>query len=329
MAGVVFVFVREDASDAETLAEAFDAAGYSITGSDANSEALSVVLWSRAAQRSPAFQRAAEQALRAGKAIIASLAAPPSREHVFNAPVVDLSGWSGEDGAALDPLFDAADRIAHAARPDVIVLPARPVYEDAQFTELPLQIASVEYERANRRSWEAPIPTGMLRPMRGEPPQKLGAPSPRRDFRRMSRRRPNARAHAAVAFAVIALIGGGVFALSANPTPEAAPVRTAQDGGVQGGSVSLTSASAGAMGLEDVAPKESPPLFEPAPQRGHAGLEPPSARTIRRAAYAPRRTQRDDRAAYQAPVLIPESITADLDARAPVLVAEHANGPRS
>jgi hypothetical protein len=58
-------------------------------------------------------------------------------------------------------------------------------------------------------------------------------------------------------------------------------------------------------------------------------LEPPSARTIRRAAYAPRRAQRDDRAAYQAPVLIPESITADLDARAPVLVAEHANGPRS
>ncbi len=328
MSGVVFIFVREDAGDAETLAEAFDAAGYSITGSDANGDALSVVLWSRAALRSRAFQHAAEQALRAGKAIVASLAAPPSCEQVFNAPVVDLSGWRGEAGAALDPLFDVAASIAHPVRANVIALPARPVYEDAEFTEPLLRITSEQDERIERarRSWEAPISTEMLRPTRDAPPPKLGAPSPRRDFRRMSQRRPNVRAPAAVAFVMIALIGSGVLALSANPAMEAptAPVRVAQDGGV-----SLTTASAGAIGLEDVAPDEIPPLFEAAPQRGHAGLEPPSARNIRRAAYATRRTLRDDRAAYQAPGLIPESIAADLDARAPVLVAEHANGPRS
>jgi len=51
--------------------------------------------------------------------------------------------------------------------------------------------------------------------------------------------------------------------------------------------VSLTSASAEAMGLEDVAPTERERMFEPPVQVGHAGFEPPSARTARRASYQP------------------------------------------
>ncbi|MEZ5962199.1 MAG: hypothetical protein R3C30_17505, partial [Hyphomonadaceae bacterium] len=97
MAGVVFVFVREDASEVEMLAEAFDAAGYGISGND--SAELSVIVWSRRALRSEGFRAAAERALRSGKAVVAALFAPPPREAVFNAPVIDLSRWNGVDEA--------------------------------------------------------------------------------------------------------------------------------------------------------------------------------------------------------------------------------------
>jgi hypothetical protein len=103
MAGVVFIFVREDASEVETLAEAFDDAGYAITGSQ-NAE-LCVVVWSRRAMRSETFRAAADNAFRTGRAIVAALFAPPSREEVFEAPVVDLSQWDGVDTLPLTPLF--------------------------------------------------------------------------------------------------------------------------------------------------------------------------------------------------------------------------------
>jgi hypothetical protein len=315
MAGVVFVFVREDASEAEALAEAFDAAGFSITGKSLGDEALAVVIWSRKALRSRAFKDAAERALCSGRAVIASLTTPPPRESVFDAPVIDLSAWDGEDDAALDPLFEAADEIARPAPSNVIVLPARPVYEDAEFVELAPQITSCESERIRRmrRSWEAPIPTHMLRPVREAPQEKLGAPSPRRDFRRLRVKEGHPRVHAVLAFAVIALLGGGVIAMNAANAPSSAPrAAVAKTQIVDAGAVSFTSASADAAGLDDVAPLEATPLFEPAPQVGRRGLEPPSARRIRRASHAQRYPPGDDRAAYEPPRVLPEDVSAEL-----------------
>ncbi|MGQ0532289.1 MAG: hypothetical protein ACT4OF_06315 [Caulobacteraceae bacterium] len=327
MAGVVFVFVREDASEAETLAEAFDAAGYSITGSGAEEEALSVVVWSRAALQSRAFKHAAERALLSGRVVVASLIPPPPRENIFDAPAIDLSVWDGDDGAALDPLFEAVDEILHTAGANVIALPFRPVFEDAEFTELSLDSAEDERAERARRAWEAPIPTEMLRTVRQAPaPRKRGASAPRRDFRRVSQRKPASHVHAALAFAVIALVGGSMFAvrIAPDPTPQmrAAPTRSEPNM-----AVSLTSASADAAGLEDVAAMERPPLFEPAPQRGVVGVEPPSASAARR---APRRSVQRDRAEYQPPALIPDAIAADIGTGpAPIIVAEHPGGPRS
>jgi hypothetical protein len=284
MAGVVFVFVREDAREAEALAEAFDAAGFSIGGDTSDEGALAVVIWSHKAMRSPAFKHAAERALRSGRAVVASLITPP-HDAVFGAPVVDLSAWDGEDDAALDPLLEAAEDIGPPAA-NVIVLPARPVYEDAEFVEAAPQLASGDSERL-RRAWEAPIPTHMLREA---PSAKSGAPAPRRDFRRLSEKQRHPRVHAALAFAVIALAGGGVLAMQVARAPAPAVAER-----VEAGAVSFTSASADAAGLEDVTP------IEPAPQVGRRGLEPPSARQIRSAAHAPRYARGDDRPANQAP----------------------------
>lgn len=281
MAGVVFVFVREDAGEAETLAEAFDAAGYAITGNAAAE--LCVVIWSRRALRSDAFRVAAERALHSGRAIVASLFAPPPREAVFDAPVIDLTEWDGVDDAALDPLFEAADDIVHPIEASVIILPSRPDYEDAEFTETPLLLTNLADERAKaaRRSWEAPIPTHMLRPVPEEPPAepKLGAPLPRRDFRRIGAKRVQSRAHGALVFAVIAMIGGGAFIVSVAANT-ASYLRAERSKTEMAGGVSLTSASTDAIGLEDIAP-EAPA------QIGRRGIEPPSARTVHRAAYEP------------------------------------------
>jgi hypothetical protein len=279
MAGVVFVFVREDASEAETLAEAFDDAGYCIAGSE-NAE-LYVVLWSRRALRSTAFRAAAERAMRSRRAIVAGLFAPPSRDAVFDAPVVDLTEWDGVDGAALAPLLDAADALLHPTQADVIILPSRPIYEDAEFSETTLMITSADSGRtsATRQAWEAPIPTRMLRPVRDETPAapKLGAAAPRRDFRRLGKRRKqSARAHAALAFAAIALLGGG--ALVASVTAKTVAHLRASANTEMSSGVSLTSASEDAFGLEDIAPDA------PA-EAGHRGAEPPSARTVHRAGH--------------------------------------------
>jgi len=254
MAGVVFVFVREDASEVEMLAEAFDAAGYAITGND-NAE-LSVIVWSRRALRSESFCVAAERALRSGKAVVAAIFAPPPREAVFDAPVIDLSQWNGVDEAALDPLLRAADDIVHPIEAHVIVLPADPAHVVIP-RRAPLLIASEDV---------APP---------AEP--KLGAPTPRRDFRSVGARRSHAREHAALAFLLIAMVSGGavVVSVAANTASYMQAERAKPE---QGGGVSLTSASNDAIGLEDIAP-EAPV------QTGRRGIEPPSA--VHRAAYEP------------------------------------------
>ena len=279
MTGVVFVFVREDASEVETLAEVFDEAGYSITGSD-NAD-LCVVVWSRRALRSETFRAAAERAFRTGRAIVAALFAPPAREDVFAAPVIDLSQWDGVETSALAPLFEAADDILHPVELSVIALPSRPAYEEAEFTEAPLMIAAPR--NVARDAWEAPLSTKILRAVREAPAAapKLGVAEPRRDFRRAGRqRRQQGRAHAALTFALIAIVSGGAFVVSVAANTASYMRHSAQAKTELSGGVSLTAASAEAVGLRDIVP-EAPA------QIGHRGVEPPSARTVRRASYEP------------------------------------------
>jgi hypothetical protein len=279
MAGVVFVFVREDASEVETLAEALDEAGHAITGSE-NAE-LCVVVWSRRALRSAAFRAAADNALRTGRAIVAALFAAPTRDDVFGAPVVDLSQWDGVDPSALDPLFMAADDMLHPIEVKVIALPSRPVFEDAEFTEAPLMITSgAPKKSAARQAWEAPLPSKILRAVHDEPlaEPKLGAAKPRRDFRRVGARRQEGRPHAALAFAVIAILGGGAFVASVAANTAFYVQNAEQAKAEVGGGVSLTSATADAVGVQDIVP-EAPA------QWGRRGVEPPSAH---RAVYDPR-----------------------------------------
>mgnify|MGYP007130730105 CR=1 FL=1 len=87
MAGVVFVFVREDASEVETLADVFDDAGYSITGSE-NAE-LRVVVWSRRALRSETFRAAADNGRRVDNIRSHEARAQERQEDVVAAARVD------------------------------------------------------------------------------------------------------------------------------------------------------------------------------------------------------------------------------------------------
>ncbi len=331
MAGVVFVFVREDASDVEQLAEAFDHAGYFISGSDSADDSLNVVVWSRAAMRSAAFRATADRALRSKRVVVASLVAPPHRDQVLGVPCVDISAWNGEDDSGLASLFEALLDVVHPARANVIALPA-PVYIDAEFTGTPLQITTAEGDSVSRAraAWEAPIPASMLRPVHDDvrpeesPQPKLGAPSPRRDFRRLYRQSHN-RANAALVFAVVALIGGAGFALNAlaTITTPLAAQHVAVTQQMASGGVSLMSASAEAIGLEDVVPVEPSRLFEPGRQIGHAGVEPPSARSVRRVPYAARR-------AAEGRILAPAVTHAPESQPAPISVAERVrSGPMS
>jgi hypothetical protein len=395
MVGVVFVFVSDDASEAEALADAFDDAGYPISGADAVGEALSIVVWSRAALRSSAFRNAAARALHSDRVIVASLIAPPDRARVLGAPVVDLSAWSGEDDRALDPLLDAAHGILYPAQPSVIALPPSD-YEDAEFVEHSAPVLS-QAERVERamRAWEAPIPTEMLRPPRQrvsapeaalelveivdagpekrakprprpaptprdvseqervsaamariaaemarteadnepddepdeQPKRKRGVANPRHDYRRAQPpRQPNSRAPGAIALGFVVLVGVSALTTRLNMPPAPA---TSQFDLASDASMSLTTVTAGASELEDYAPEERPPLFEPRPY-----AEPASAtsgrRTVRRArraapspeamvqhaAYVPQRETSSDQAEpvqWQIPVLIPEAIVAELD----------------
>lgn len=287
MAGVVFIFVREDASDVEALADAFDRAGYAVGDSEA--DALNIIVWSRSAMRCDAFRSAANHAAQTGRVVVASLIATPPRDFSNGASIVDISAWDGRSDEGLDPLFYAAFDVINPARANVIALPG-PASASPPTVDPP---SSANVKRA---AWEAPLPTTMLRPVDEHvEAEKLGAPSPRRDFRRL-RAQSHGRAHAAVAFAVLALIAGASFALTTPaPTPASPHARVSVTQDINADSVSLDSASAEAIGLADVAPVEPARLFEPGQQVGHAGFEPPSARSVRRAAYAPSRNEESQR----------------------------------
>lgn len=309
MTGVVFVFVREDASEAETLANAFESAGFRLTSDDIDAEAIAIIVWSRHAVRSGAFREATERALYERMAIIASLNAAPA-DAVLGAPIIDLSAWNGEENASLAPLFEAANDLIRPPRANVIELPARPAYEDAEFVEVGPQSPNLDIERDRRLrlAWEAPISAQTVPATPDDPPTpKLGAAEPRRDFRRVGERRDTPGAFAAIALAAILLVGGGVIALEHSAPTEAPIARASQivaeDVIIDAAPVSLTLASEEADGLEDAAPVESPA------QIGRAGLEPPSARNIHRVTA---RSARDEVNAYRPPALIPEAVAMDL-----------------
>jgi hypothetical protein len=81
-------------------------------------------------------------------------------------------------------------------------------------------------------------------------------------------------------FAVIAILGGGAFVASVAANTADYMRNSEQTKAEVSGGVSLTSATADAVGMEDIVP-EAPA------QWGHRGVEPPSARTVRNARYEP------------------------------------------
>lgn len=116
MADVLFVCVGADAARAEALADVFENAGFSISDDNVSAESMArnhvcLIVWSRVAMESPAFNRAMADAISADKAIIACVSGPD--DITLAAPTFDISAWAGDpDDAALDELFDAVDRMA-------------------------------------------------------------------------------------------------------------------------------------------------------------------------------------------------------------------------
>lgn len=157
MADVLFVCVHRDVSEAEGLAEVFEAAGFSVDDAtdDAALRACSAVLivMSDAALRVPAFREATERAVHVGKAVIASLMGDAVADV---ARVFDISEWNGGgDDPSIEPLLATVERMvrsAHATeqagrRSCVIDLDARRYADDAS-AEPPMSAA-----------WLASLPT--------------------------------------------------------------------------------------------------------------------------------------------------------------------------
>ena len=126
MANVFFICVREDLAAAEVLGEMFADAGFSVSGAPDEvggaSSGASIVLWSPASCWCSAFMGAAQRALQADGAVIATLSetAPPAA-FAQNAPIFDLSLWDGDiEDPALDPLFFAVDQMAAKARDEAV-----------------------------------------------------------------------------------------------------------------------------------------------------------------------------------------------------------------
>src|SRR5262245_4231147 len=122
MADVLIVCVRDNAREADALADMFEAVGFIVGGAPGDEKALKasgagIIIWSQASIRSRVFLEAAQSVIRAGKAVIASLIVAPPPSSVGFAPVFDLSRWNRDsDDVELDPLFFAVDRMVVAAR---------------------------------------------------------------------------------------------------------------------------------------------------------------------------------------------------------------------
>lgn len=138
MADVLIVCVREDELQAKALADMFERAGFTVGGAPSNDGALrsvgaAVIVWSQAAIRSRPFLDAAQRAIDAEKAVVASLIDPPPPHTVGNAPSFALNGWTGDpEDPSLDPLFFAVDRMVSSQRAAVGAAPAHPAQDRFQ-----------------------------------------------------------------------------------------------------------------------------------------------------------------------------------------------------
>jgi len=126
MADVHMVCVDADLEPGEALAETLKGSGYSIGGAPLDNAALQscgagLIVWSRAAVRSPAFIQVAGRLIAKRKAIIAGLAPLPSPDSLAHAPAFDLTHWDGwPRDPALDPLYSAVSQQVGAARSSLL-----------------------------------------------------------------------------------------------------------------------------------------------------------------------------------------------------------------
>ncbi len=121
MAEIHIVCVHQDQASAETLAELFGGAGFSVAGAPRGQNELqaciaSVLLVSGASLRSTSFVDAARRVVAADKALIASLLPLPSDLDLAY-PAFDLTKWDGDlDDPEIDPLVFAVNNLAVASR---------------------------------------------------------------------------------------------------------------------------------------------------------------------------------------------------------------------
>src|SRR5262249_47927907 len=147
------ICVGDDVVLAEALAEAFSAAGFSIDeqGSDATLAHVSagLLLWSKAAIRTPAFRSAAQAAIDSGKAVIAHVTGAALPPIVRASPVFDLSRWNG------DPEAPVLDQIAQAVEQLVSAKPAPAPPEQAP-PPAPEQTPAAQTSAARKPAAQAP-----------------------------------------------------------------------------------------------------------------------------------------------------------------------------
>jgi hypothetical protein len=143
MADVLFVFVKEDAAEAQSLAAMFAAADHEIGDGPVDNASMElcgavVILWSRAAITSKSFLASAQRALDSGKGVVASLGQPPPAWVVGHAPTFDLSHWTGDrNDEDIDPLFMAVDYRVNSKRDDLAGAASLPGYLAGWTADLP------------------------------------------------------------------------------------------------------------------------------------------------------------------------------------------------
>ena len=180
MSDVLLVCVGADAATAEALAEVCETAGFSISEDAVSAESVArnhvcLIVWSRVAMDSPAFNSAMAEAISAQKAVIACVSAPD--DIALTAPTFDISTWSRDpDDAVLDDLFDAVDRMSPASEPaETVGLASEPEPVVRLVSETP---APVVADRANAKTKPA---CRKRREARAEPefdPMRIGRDKP-------------------------------------------------------------------------------------------------------------------------------------------------------
>jgi hypothetical protein len=234
MADVLFVCVRADIERAEMLADAFEAAGFSVDGApadhaDVNDAGAAIIFWSEASLRSREFLATAQRYMVAGNALVVCLNDAPPVTQVDGAPLFDLSDWDGEP-EQLASLLRAVDRKINA--PSIIDVELAPsavalIENDDELANTEVSPSETEYFSLHGADAYAGLPVAWSAPEapRADPPDVSDRPARRY---RVPRAPVSLLRHGgalARVMALVLLVGGGVAFAATSLTPRQAPVQ--------------------------------------------------------------------------------------------------------